>query len=329
MDGSFGDVLKNLRESRRLSLRATGQLVHLSYTHLWKMEQGWVPHPDLVKRLDAALGADGRLIAAAARARVLNPDERARLQAAVDDPYRLDPAAVVSLSDVLHAQRRLDDAIGSTPLLEPIASYMDRIEGMVRGARGPIREQVLLVAAEWAQFAGWINTATENWERAEHWFAKALSWAAECADKDMTATVLSYRGHVAWLQGHVTSTVGLAQAARRDQSVYVGQLAYDAIQQARGLAVLGDIRDAEALLDQATELTGPAVAQLEGAPPWHYYRSQGMWDVELGRAYLYIPGRAGDAARLLEAGLAAVPESGVEWMRSYHDDLATARKLSA
>lgn len=331
MDGSFGDVLKSLRLDAGLtSYRAAGRALNMSHTHVWAMEHGdHIPHPDLVEKLDKALGADGQLIAAYRRGQVLNPDERTRLHLAAENPYRLDPHAVTSLADVLHAQRRLDDAIGAHPLLEPVASYMTRIEAMLRGARGPIREQALLVAAEWAQFAGWINTASENWDTAEGWFAKGLAWSAECGDQDMTATLLSYRGHAAWLQGHVPASVGLAEAARRNRDVYVGQLAYDCIQQARGLAVLGEVREAESLLAEAVDLTGPAVEQLDGAPPWHYYRSKAAWDAELGRAYLYVPGWVAEAARLLADGLANIPEAGVEWMRSYHDDLARARKLSA
>lgn len=330
MDGTFGSVLKTLREAAGLtSLRTAGTALNVSHTHLWSMEtKGFIPHPDMVRKLDAALGAEGQLIAAAERD-TLTPDERLRLRYVGDDPKRLDAKAVESMSAVLQAQRRLDDAIGSTPLLGPIAAYMTGIESMVVNARGPVRGRALQVAGQWAQFAGWINTATENWDRAELWFGKALAWASECGDQEMVATVLSYSGHVAWLTGHPAATVSLSQAARRDRSVYTGQQAYDAIQQARGLAVMGEVRDAENLLAYAVDLTGPAVAQLQGSPPWHYYRSQGMWDVELGRAYLYIPGRAGDAARLLEQGLATIPEADVEWMRSYHDDLATARKLSA
>ena len=109
----------------------------------------------------------------------------------------------------------------------------------------------------------------------------------------------------------------------------VGQLAYDALQEARGRAIMGDVRRAAGLIAYAGDLIGPAVVQLGEAPPWHYYRSQATWDLEVGRSYLYIPGRARDAARLLEGGLAVTPEADVEWMASYHEDLARARKLSA
>lgn len=333
MSGSFGDVLKFLREAAGLSLRAAAAAACVSHTHLWKMERGeFIPDVKLARLIDEALDGDGQLVAAARHAHgsdALNPDQKARLQRGLDNASRLDSTALVSLSDVLQAQRRLDDAIGSTPLLTPVAALMSSIEPMVIDVRGPTRSRALSVAAQWAQFAGWINTATERWDQADHWFGRALAWAAECGDQEMTATVLSFRGHVAWLTGHPAAAVSLSEAAQRDRSVFVGQKAYDLIQEARARAVMGEAREAENLLAHAIDLTGPAVAHLGVAPPWQYYRSRGAWDVEIGRAYLYIPGRAAEAAQFLEAGLAAIPEAGVEWMRSYHDDLETARRLSA
>lgn len=333
MNDSFGGMLKSLRQAAGLSLRAAAAAACVSHTHLWKMEHGeFVPDVKLASLIDEALNGDGHLVAAARYAHgtgALDPDQRAQMQYGLKHATRLDSAAVSSLAEVLQAQRRLDDAMGSTPLLAPVASFMSSIETLAIDARGRMRTPALRVAAQWAQFAGWINTATEHWDQADHWFGRALTWAAENGDQEMTATALSFRGHAFWLTGHPVPTVSLSLAAQRDRSVYVGQLAYDVIQEARGRAVMGEIREAENLLAYAVDLTGPAVAQLDGAPPWHYYRSRGAWDVELGRAYLYIPGRAAEAARLLDAGLAVIPEAGVEWMRSYHDDLAAARRLSA
>jgi transcriptional regulator with XRE-family HTH domain len=333
VDGAFGDVLKSLRTESGQSLRDIAKAAHVSHTYIWDLEthRGAIPSREIAEALDHALNAGGRLIAATlvAPRTLLSPDDAERLRHVTENHNRLDMKAVASFQAVLTEQRRLDDVLGSTPLLEPVAAFLRRIEAMVTDAQDPIREPVLRMAAQWAQFAGWLNTATENWSQAEHWFGTALVWASEAGDQEMVATVLSYRGHVAWLTGHVASTVGLAQAAQRDRSIYPGQLAYDALQEARGRAIMGDVRRAAGLIAYAGDLIGPAIVQLGEAPPWHYYRSQAMWDLEVGRSYLYIPGRAGDAARLLEAGLAVTPEADVEWMASYHDDLARARKLSA
>jgi hypothetical protein len=71
-------------------------------------------------------------------------------------------------------------------------------------------------------------------------FGLSLESAAEAGDDDLTATVLSYKGHVAWLRGQPGPTIGLSQAARRCRHIYSGQLAYDVLQEARGHAILGD-----------------------------------------------------------------------------------------
>jgi hypothetical protein len=63
----FGDLLRTLREGRGLSLRRLGRLVHYSHGYLWDLESGSKPpQRAVVAALDAALHADGRLLAAAA-----------------------------------------------------------------------------------------------------------------------------------------------------------------------------------------------------------------------------------------------------------------------
>jgi transcriptional regulator with XRE-family HTH domain len=61
-DPSFGIVLKELREERRLSLRRLGQRVHCSHGYLWDLESGNKnPSVALASQLDAVLEAGGRL----------------------------------------------------------------------------------------------------------------------------------------------------------------------------------------------------------------------------------------------------------------------------
>jgi hypothetical protein len=135
--------------------------------------------------------------------------------------------------------------------------------------------------------------------------------------------VLSFKGHVAWLTGRVGPTIGLSQAARRYPGIYAGQVAYDALQEARGQAVLGETYEVDRLVDEANALTERAVLDLPGAPPWHYYRSPAFWDLEQGRTLSRLPERAKQAGELLTAGLDALAddEQCAEWAAEYRRDL--------
>jgi hypothetical protein len=193
----------------------------------------------------------------------------------------------------------------------------------VREARGDLRPHAVRLGAQWAQFVGWLNTATARFPNADRWFDRALQWATEAGDHEMIATALSFKGHLAWLTGHVGPTIGLSQAVQRQPGVYAGQLAYDALQEARGHAVMGNGDMVDRKVDEANELALLAVEQLPEAPPWHYYRHEAFWLLEEGRVYRYL-GRAGRAADLLTTGLDALPaeQQGAEWADDYRRDLA-------
>ncbi|MGI5293057.1 helix-turn-helix domain-containing protein [Nonomuraea polychroma] len=67
MDGTetFGHMLHRLRTRARLSLRAVGDLAHVSHTYVYEVEKGHkVPSDKVAAALDGAVNADGALIAA-------------------------------------------------------------------------------------------------------------------------------------------------------------------------------------------------------------------------------------------------------------------------
>jgi hypothetical protein len=83
------------------------------------------------------------------------------------------------------------------------------------------------------------------------------------------------------------------------------------------------------LVDESHDLAEQAVATLEGAPPWHYYRSSAFWDLERGRAFSRLPSRAEQAVTYLQAGLDALPDGHgeSEWVLDYRRDLEHAQAL--
>lgn len=114
--------------------------------------------------------------------------------AAEPAPVRLNTDALAGLGATLGTQRRLEDTIGAAPLVAPTV----------------------------AQFTGWLHTAVQRYGEAERWFSRSLEWAMEAGDYDLVATVLSFKGHVAWLRGQPGPTLGLSQAARRRRQHLLG-----------------------------------------------------------------------------------------------------------
>jgi tetratricopeptide (TPR) repeat protein len=256
-------------------------------------------------------------------------DDEERIILAVRRPMRVDASVVDSLARILAAQRRTEDAIGSAGLIRPVTAQLATIEDLVVGARGPARSRVIDMAAQWAEFAGWLHTNTGQSREARMWFDRASEWAIEAENTTLAATAFSFKGYLAFLLGQIGPMVGLTQAAQRDASVWVGQRGYDAYQEARGLALLADLEAAVRKVDEGRELAALAHEQSDERPPWIYYYTPSFYALERGLTYRYL-GRDNashndEAIRSLTAALAGVGESRAsEWVGEYVYHLAVA-----
>ncbi|WP_067071828.1 helix-turn-helix domain-containing protein [Carbonactinospora thermoautotrophica] len=330
----FGDEMRRLMAEQGVSLRGLAKRVHYDVGYLSKVANGRKPPSvELATALDAALGADDALAAlAVAKERLpgtpLDPDAEERLRKAVQQPRRVDTAVIDALAATLAAQRRLEDAIGSVPLVEPITTHLAVIEDLVLDARGPIRAKVLDVAAQWAQFCGWLHANTGTRSTARTWYDRAAEWAAEADNADMVATAWSMKGHLAWMTGRVGPMIGLSQAAQRPaRRVSPGVRALAAQQEARGHALAGDGDATERKLDEAQALAARAAEHPEDEPAWIYFYSPDFLTMQRGLAYRYL-GRHAQAVELLTTGLAGLPEElrRAEWAAWYLYQLAVAHE---
>ncbi|GGK00479.1 hypothetical protein GCM10010123_32990 [Pilimelia anulata] len=328
----FSATLRRLRAERGLSVRDLSRLVHHGKTLVHDLETGRArPGYDIARRLDDALRAGGELAAmAVAGSGLPDPDEAARVAHVVRHPRRVDLSTVASLATVLAHQRRLEDTIGSAAMLGPVVGQLCVIEHLVTETSGHLRSDLVDVASQWAQFAGWLAVATGRPAGAAARFDRALALAAEIGGREMTATALSFKGYLAERMGQPGAMVGLTEAAMRDRGVFIGQRAYDALQLARGHAMRDDRAGVGSALAEAADLTAGFAEYGGPVPDWHYYRSPAFFDIEQGRVYALLGEHEPDGNRravdLLAAGLDALPaeQRGAEWAAEYRLHLAHA-----
>ncbi|MCW2567345.1 MAG: transcriptional regulator [Mycobacterium sp.] len=322
VDPRWGHEMRATRKDRGLTLRALGALTAYSHTYLWEIETGRkVPLPPVATRVDEALQAGGRLVALLDEAPV-TPEDVDRLAGVAAHPRSLDASSVESLRTILAHHRRLEDSIGSRALVEPALAHLRVVEDIVTDARGALRVQVVDVAAQWAQFAGWLRAASGEPVRARELYGRVLEFAAEAADPQLTATALSLRGHLAWQARHVGAVIELSAAALR-QRASPGVRAIAAQQQARGYALAGEGDQAERKLDQAAALTAIAAEHPDHEPPWIYFYNGDYLTMQRGLAYRLLGRRAAAIEQLL-AGVAAMPTTTrrSEWVGTYVLELA-------
>jgi transcriptional regulator with XRE-family HTH domain len=326
VDPSFGERMHSLRVKRGLSFRELGKLASYSHTTVWEIEQGRKqPGPDMAARLDMALDAAGQLAALVTTRSAtapIDPDEEDRLINVARRPRAVDQAALRSLAVILGEQRRLEDAVGSSPLLAPVAAQLTIVESLVVDARGPLRPAVLDDAAQWAQFLGWLSANTHHDAEGRSWYERAMHWATEAGDANMVATALNMLGHLEWLAGNVGPVIGLSQAAGR-QAASPGVLALAAQQEARGHALAGEPDDTDRMLDLAVSLATEAAEHPENEPPWIYFHNPDYLTMQRGLAYRYL-GRHREAIDLLTTGLDAMSPDmrRSEWVGVYVYQLA-------
>ncbi|TQN32652.1 helix-turn-helix protein [Haloactinospora alba] len=313
----FGDEVRAILASQRVSVRALARRTNYDHAYLSRVLAGKQrPSRDMVEAIDAQLGAEGQLTALSSSH---TPDTEERLVKATNVPRRLDVSAVESLANILTQQRRLEDAIGSAPLLEPVKSQLATVSELVSGARGSIRNSIVDVASQWAQFAGWLHTSSKSDDHG--FYDQALSLAMECGNDAMVSTALNMKSHKEWVRGNPAPIVGLSQAAQRHGTPGVRAMA--AQQEARGHALANDADETERCLDNAESLIEQAIEHPESEPPWVYFYSLDYLQMQRARAYMYL-GYHESAAHLLSTSLDALPDEQkhTEWTAWYKVDLA-------
>ncbi|MFI9638607.1 helix-turn-helix domain-containing protein [Micromonospora sp. NPDC051925] len=322
-DGRFSAELRRLRMSAGLSLRQLAPLVLSSRGHLHDLETGRrQPTVELVTRLDDVLETNGLLSGLLHPSPA--PQDPERLAYVGRHPRRVDPATLHALAESLAAHRRLEDTLGSTPLLPTIRAQLDLVTALVAETATALRPQVVDLAAQWAQFGGWLYAASDRRRLASRWYGTALEWGTEAGNPDMIATALSMRGHLAWSERRAGPLIGLSAAAAR-QPASSGVRAIAAQQQARGHALIGEADAVTGLLDQAVELNEAASQAPDREPPWIYFHSAGYLAMQRGLAYRLL-GRNAQAIEYLRLGLAGLPteSAGAAWTGPYLLRLAAA-----
>lgn len=315
VDPCFAAELRRFRVARGWSLRQLAAAVNHGKSLIHQLEAGQTrPTAEVAARLDGALDANGVLAALVIEA----PDGGDRLAYVTVHPRRVDRAAADALAGLLAGYRRLEDAIGSRPIMSPVRAHLETVMGLLGDAPQDVRLRLINVAGQWAQFAGWLSIAQGEQRAATVWNARALRWAVEAGNTDLMATVLSFQGHQAELRHDLPTMIELSRESRRDETVNTALRAYCAGQEARGLAMAGAASaDVLARLSEALDLSAQSAE--EPLSPWGYWYTPSFFAVQQGSVWRYLgaaDSRANDRAlELLTAGVAGVSEeaSGAEW----------------
>ncbi|MFF4779289.1 hypothetical protein ACFY05_41380 [Microtetraspora fusca] len=75
--------------------------------------------------------------------------------------------------------RKVEDTIGSRPLLEVVRQQLGVVVELGQQARGSLADSVIDLAAQYAQFVAWMSLDVDDRAAASAWYDRAHDWALE------------------------------------------------------------------------------------------------------------------------------------------------------
>ncbi|MER5221280.1 helix-turn-helix domain-containing protein [Streptomyces flaveus] len=321
-DEDWGKVFRTYRKLTGLSQTKLGERVDLVQSDVSDIERGRrrVTSVEVRQRIVSGLKIPSRLQATAEGLNTApiptlalpdpGPDDDllARVTSVVDTEHRVDAPTLDWLDRLLGEHRRAEDLIGSRPLVDVMRQQLRTVVDLHAGARGPLADRVVRLAAEHAQFLAWMAQDQAQTAAALAWYDRSHEWALEAGDANMAATTLSMKAHMAWSGGRGTRCVRLAEAARWSApGTSLGVQGMAAQMAARGHALNGGADDVARLLDEAQSLISRASEHPEDEPPWMYFYGENWFTLQRGMAAMHLGGWR-TAVDHLTVGLDALPD---------------------
>jgi transcriptional regulator with XRE-family HTH domain len=286
----FGPELRIRRTDARLSLAELSNRVHYSKSHLSKVENGLkLPSIDLARRCDAQLAADGALAALVPQTpphpsppdigssdgvwlMTLSPDGRSefggiyRREALAPDAAAFSwtarptselshrgTATKVSFRTVFDEMRKIGQTVAPAAVIPMLVGQIHALRVMAPNAAPGERDPLLVLAARYAEYTGWMAQEAGNDQAALWWTEYACEIAEAGGFSDLGAYALVRQALVTMYQHDSRSTIELAQLAQ-EQTTDPRILGLAAQREAQGHALAGDYDACQRALDRAADL---------------------------------------------------------------------------
>lgn len=238
----FGPELRRLRQEAGLSLTQFSVALNYDKGHLSKVERGErSASPELARRCDAFLGANGELQRLAVRPETDSDTTgtpatpslwlvgrrtvlKAGTGALIDLGLKLGgqaPSApdplLLSFRTQFDQLRKLGQSTAPKVLLPLLETQTRTVAGLAADATSAARAPALLLASRFAEFTGWMAQEAGDSSAALGWTGEAADLARAGGDSHLGSYALVRRALVTLYGGDAASTVALAHRAQSDE----------------------------------------------------------------------------------------------------------------
>ncbi|WP_419707719.1 hypothetical protein [Promicromonospora sp. NFX87] len=186
----------------------------------------------------------------------LHDEWSARVTAAVADPARYCDAQVVSmLRTQLETFKAMDGRHGPAAALPGVLGVVSAVWAMAQEAPERMRVLLLSLAAEAAEFTGWLYRDLADPKRAGVWYDRAMEWAQAAGDRGAQGFLLIRKSQMAYDAYDGRRVLLLARTALDGPWKLDPWLRAEAlVQAAKGQAMMGQSVQLNAVTDQAYPL---------------------------------------------------------------------------
>lgn len=297
-DDGFPEVVKRYMDQRGIGTRALARVVHYDAGHVSKVVRGLKNcGPDLARRVDEALAADGEIISAAARGA---PEPAPAV-------YRAPVAPELAgyFASQLAGHYMADRYLGPRRLIPVALSQYELLCDVAAEARGSLRADLWSIAAGYAALLGWLYQDAGNLPASGRWHDVMIERAHRSQDINLVAFALHCKAMLHGDMGDGAGVTDLAAAGLRQAGSLCPKPRVLLLQQAaHGIALSagGDAAgECARLLDEAAVLAGT----VDDEYPWGGNCQQPRY-IDVQRAT--ISGRLGRTAEALALWDLVIPD---------------------
>ncbi|HEY8985888.1 MAG TPA: helix-turn-helix transcriptional regulator [Streptomyces sp.] len=231
----FGVELRRFRQEAHMTLREMAQKVNYSKGHLCKVERGdKKPSVALARRCDVLFRTDGFFYELLRETSPPSAErDRARREAIAVGAGSLLAATAVGrgggvrigidqsdsplisvLQDQLRQVRKVGQASAPGALLTPLRNQTGAIVVLAAQSLGTARTGLLVTAARFAEYAGWMAQEAGDVPGALHWTTQAVELAKAGGDRHLADYAKVRRALVTLYEGDAEQTIALARQAQ-------------------------------------------------------------------------------------------------------------------
>jgi tetratricopeptide (TPR) repeat protein len=199
-----------------------------------------------------------------------------------------------------------DNLLGSRHVIPAVHGQVQVIQQLRARCSGADRRALLVMQAQFAEFAGWLHQDSSDFRAAQFWLDRALEWSHAAGDGEMATYVMARKSQLAGDMGSAAEAIDLADAAGTMARSGSRLRATAATYGAHGYALGGQATPCLRAIDGARELAD----RLDDDPkcPWATWLDDAYIEVQRGRC-LSVLGEHEQAAVVFQQAIRELPPS--------------------